>query len=73
MMKKVLRRYKNDEPKGSQCLKVEFHCEIDFLDFASVGFHRYILKNFMGDTIDVVEQEVHEFDAPSEVSIVYCY
>jgi len=34
-----------------------------------VGFHRYILHNFTGDTIKgVSEEEVVEFDPPSEVS-----
>ncbi|WOH07001.1 hypothetical protein DCAR_0626430 [Daucus carota subsp. sativus] len=33
-----------------------------------VGFHRYILSNFNGDTSNgLVEEEVKEFDAPSEV------
>ncbi|CAK9172364.1 unnamed protein product, partial [Ilex paraguariensis] len=32
------------------------------------GFHRYILENFNGDTIDnLSEREVQEFDPPSEV------
>lgn len=35
----------------------------------AVGFHRYVLGNFNGDTLDAVkEREVGEFDAPSEVS-----
>lgn len=35
----------------------------------TVGFHRYILPNFNGDTSNgLVEQEVKEFDPPSEVS-----
>ncbi|KAH6796184.1 hypothetical protein C2S51_037170 [Perilla frutescens var. frutescens] len=33
-----------------------------------VGFHRYVLENFNGDTLDgVKEREVTEFDAASEV------
>ncbi|XP_020549643.1 xylulose kinase isoform X2 [Sesamum indicum] len=33
-----------------------------------VGFHRYVLENFKGDTLDgVKEYEVEEFDAASEV------
>lgn len=33
-----------------------------------VGFHRYILENFTGDTLDgVVERQVEEFDPPAEV------
>ncbi|KAK6139053.1 hypothetical protein DH2020_027203 [Rehmannia glutinosa] len=33
-----------------------------------VGFHRYVLENFNGDTLDGVKEcEVAEFDAPSEV------
>lgn len=36
---------------------------------SSVGFHRYILDNFIGDSADgVVEREIEEFDPPSEVS-----
>lgn len=42
------------------------------LDFCvviiTVGFHRYVLENFNGLTLDgVKESEVAEFDAPSEV------
>ena len=34
----------------------------------AVGFHRYVLENFKGDTLDgVKETEVTEFDAASEV------
>lgn len=34
-----------------------------------VGFHRYILENFTGDTLDgTSEHEVEEFDSQSEVS-----
>lgn len=34
----------------------------------TVGFHRYILSNFNGDTSNgLVEQEVKEFDPPTEV------
>lgn len=33
-----------------------------------VGFHRFILENFTGETLDgVKEHEVAEFDAASEV------
>ncbi|KAK6160560.1 hypothetical protein DH2020_003941 [Rehmannia glutinosa] len=33
-----------------------------------VGYHRYLLENFNGDTLDGVKEcEVAEFDAPSEV------
>ncbi|XP_050213532.1 xylulose kinase 2 [Mercurialis annua] len=33
-----------------------------------VGFHRYVLENFKGETLDgVKEQEVQEFDSASEV------
>lgn len=36
-----------------------------------VGFHRYILENFKGDTLEgITEKEVKEFDPPSEVSII---
>lgn len=35
----------------------------------NVGFHRYVLDNFTGDSMDgVIEHEVEEFDPPSEVS-----
>lgn len=45
-----------------------YYKEHEILPPLPVGFHRYILKNFTGDTVDdVVEHEVHEFDAPSEV------
>ena len=34
-----------------------------------VGFHRYVLENFTGDTLDgISEREVDKFDPPSEVS-----
>lgn len=34
-----------------------------------VGYHRYVLENFTGDTLDgVKEREVQEFDPASEVS-----
>lgn len=34
-----------------------------------VGFHRYALKNFTGETLDGLnEVEVEEFDPPHEVS-----
>ncbi|CAI9273692.1 unnamed protein product [Lactuca saligna] len=33
-----------------------------------IGYHRYILENFKGDTLDgVSEREVKEFDPPSEI------
>ncbi|XP_076902259.1 xylulose kinase 2-like [Bidens hawaiensis] len=33
-----------------------------------IGYHRYTLENFKGDTLDgVIEQEVKEFDPPSEI------
>ncbi|KAF7830080.1 xylulose kinase 2 [Senna tora] len=36
-----------------------------------VGFHRYIIENFTGDTLDgLSEHEVQEFDAPSEVRAI---
>ena len=42
-----------------------------FFLFFSVGFHRYILENFTGDTLDgVVEREVEGFDPPVEVSVL---
>ncbi|KAI9106710.1 hypothetical protein K1719_022238 [Acacia pycnantha] len=36
-----------------------------------VGFHRYVIENFTGDTLDgLTEHEVQEFDAPSEVRAI---
>ncbi|CAN0921943.1 Xylulose kinase 2 [Linum grandiflorum] len=36
-----------------------------------IGFHRYILQNFTGETLDgVSEQEVKEFDSASEVRAI---
>lgn len=33
-----------------------------------IGYHRYTLENFKGDTLDgLIEQEVTEFDPPSEI------
>ena len=35
-----------------------------------VGFHRYVLPNFTGNNVEGLnEQEVKEFDPPSEVRI----
>ncbi|KAL2894859.1 Xylulose kinase 2 [Bienertia sinuspersici] len=45
-----------------------YYKEHEILPPLPVGFHRYALKNFTADTVDdVVEHEVNEFDAPSEV------
>ncbi|XP_028777811.1 xylulose kinase 2-like [Neltuma alba] len=36
-----------------------------------VGFHRYVIENFTGDSLDgLAEHEVQEFDAPSEVRAI---
>lgn len=38
------------------------------LHIYAVGFHRYVLENFTGDSLDgLKEHEVDDFDAPSEV------
>ncbi|KAK9756545.1 hypothetical protein RND81_01G105300 [Saponaria officinalis] len=48
-----------------------YYKEHEILPPLPVGFHRYILNNFTGDTVDgMVEQEVNEFDAASEVRAV---
>lgn len=40
----------------------------------AVGFHRYVIENFTGKTLeDVKEREVQEFDPPSEVRISFEY
>lgn len=45
-----------------------YYKEHEILPPLPVGYHRYMLQNFTGDTVDgVVEQKVDEFDAPSEV------
>ncbi|CAK9173899.1 unnamed protein product [Ilex paraguariensis] len=45
-----------------------YYKEHEILPPLPVGFHRYILENFNGDTIDnLSEREVQEFDPPSEV------
>lgn len=42
-----------------------------------VGFHRYVVENFSGDTLEGLnEKEVEEFDPPSEVSsinVIVCF
>lgn len=51
------------------CGKMGFYYkEHEILPPLPVGFHRYILENFKGDTLDgISEHEVKEFDPPSEV------
>ncbi|XP_060199208.1 xylulose kinase 2-like isoform X2 [Lycium barbarum] len=45
-----------------------YYKEHEILPPLPVGFHRYNLDNFMGDSLDgVIEHEVKEFDPPSEV------
>ncbi|XP_009790132.1 xylulose kinase 2-like isoform X1 [Nicotiana sylvestris] len=45
-----------------------YYKEHEILPPLPVGFHRYILDNFIGDSADgVVEREIEEFDPPSEV------
>ncbi|XP_060962987.1 xylulose kinase 2 isoform X2 [Cannabis sativa] len=45
-----------------------YYKEHEILPPLPVGFHRYILENFNGDTLEgLVEREVEEFDPPSEV------
>ncbi|KAA8538239.1 hypothetical protein F0562_027938 [Nyssa sinensis] len=45
-----------------------YYKEHEILPPLPVGFHRYILKNFNGNTSDdLSEHEVEEFDPPSEV------
>lgn len=45
-----------------------YYKEHEILPPLPVGFHRYILENFEGETLDGVnEVEVKEFDPPSEV------
>lgn len=40
----------------------------------AVGFHRYVIENFTGKTLeDVKEREAQEFDPPSEVRISFEY
>uniref|UniRef100_M1A1K2 Xylulose kinase n=1 Tax=Solanum tuberosum TaxID=4113 RepID=M1A1K2_SOLTU len=45
-----------------------YYKDFEILPPLPVGFHRYILDNFTGDSMDgVIEHEVEEFDPPSEV------
>lgn len=45
-----------------------YYKEHEILPPLPVGFHRYRLENFKGDTVEgVTENEVEEFDPPSEV------
>lgn len=44
------------------------HCSFRFSPIHIVGFHRYIVKNLSSGSLDqMVEEEVDEFDPPSEV------
>ncbi|CAH9069396.1 unnamed protein product [Cuscuta europaea] len=48
-----------------------YYKEHEILPPLPVGYHRYVLKNFTGDTLEGVEKcEVKEFDPPSEVRAV---
>lgn len=41
--------------------------------FHAVGFHRYALENFTGNTFEgLKEQELTEFDPPTEVCKLKC-
>ncbi|KAI8016481.1 Xylulose kinase 2 [Camellia lanceoleosa] len=45
-----------------------YYKEYEILPPLPVGFHRYVLENFTGDTLDgISEREVDKFDPPSEV------
>ncbi|XP_038715532.1 xylulose kinase 2-like isoform X2 [Tripterygium wilfordii] len=45
-----------------------YYKEHEILPPLPIGFHRYSLQNFIGDTLDGVnEKEVEEFDPPSEI------
>ncbi|KAJ7958858.1 putative Xylulose kinase [Quillaja saponaria] len=45
-----------------------YYKEHEIMPPLPVGFHRYVLENFTGDTLDgLKEHEVEEFDPPSEV------
>lgn len=45
-----------------------YYKEYEVLPPLPVGFHRYVLENFTGDTLDgISEREVDKFDPPSEV------
>ncbi|KAI9106361.1 hypothetical protein K1719_021889 [Acacia pycnantha] len=48
-----------------------YYKESEILPPLPVGFHRYVLENFTGETLDgLTEHEVQEFDAPSEVRAI---
>ncbi|KAH9622687.1 hypothetical protein KSS87_011548 [Heliosperma pusillum] len=48
-----------------------YYKEHESLPPLPAGFHRYILQNFTGDSLDgVVDHEVNEFDAASEVRAI---
>ncbi|XP_021754646.1 xylulose kinase-like [Chenopodium quinoa] len=64
----VFNRYLQQTPPLNDGKLGFYYKEHEILPPLPVGYHRYILKNFTGDTVDdVVEHEVNEFDAPSEV------
>ncbi|GLT62992.1 hypothetical protein SLA2020_355910 [Shorea laevis] len=45
-----------------------YYKELEILPPLPVGFHRYIIENFTGETLEGLnEHEVQEFDPPSEV------
>lgn len=48
-----------------------YYKDFEILPPLPVGFHRYVLENFTGDSLDgIKEQEVQEFDPPSEVRAI---
>ncbi|KAK9110912.1 hypothetical protein Scep_018431 [Stephania cephalantha] len=48
-----------------------YYKEHEILPPLPVGFHRYVIENFNGETLNgVKERQVEEFDAPSEVRAV---
>ncbi|XP_042507250.1 xylulose kinase 2-like [Macadamia integrifolia] len=48
-----------------------YYKEHEILPPLPVGFHRFVLENFTGDSLDgLKEHEVKEFDAPSEVRAI---
>ncbi|KAF5746757.1 putative Xylulose kinase [Tripterygium wilfordii] len=47
-----------------------FYKEHEILPPLPIGVHRYILQNFTDDTLETLQEEVEEFDPPSEVRAV---
>lgn len=64
----VFNRYLQQTPPLNDGKLGFYYKEHEILPPLPVGFHRYVLDNFKGDTLDgAVEREVNEFDAASEV------